>query len=156
MADADLGVHLFVSATALVRAVETHIQQRYGLSTGRFAVLLALSAAPGGQRTPSALADLLAVSRPTITGIVDGLERAGLVRRSADRTNRRNQPVAVTAQGLRLVRTIAPDHFGRFAKVVERLPAADRATLPRAPGLLEAFSALLLEGIADPSRGEPC
>jgi hypothetical protein len=29
MADADLGIQLFVSATTLVRAVETHIQQRY-------------------------------------------------------------------------------------------------------------------------------
>ena len=97
----------------------------------------------------------MVVSRPTITGIVDGLVRDGLVRRCADQTNRRNQPVAVTEPGLRLVRTIAPDHFRRLATVVERLPAADHALVGRAPTLLDAFSALLLEGLAAPRRGEP-
>lgn len=112
--DAELGTSLFAGSVRLVRTVDSHLQ-RYGLSSGRFAVLITLGAAPEGRHTPSAIAERIAVRRPTVTGIVNGLESAGLVRRSADPTSRRNQLVELTERGRRLVAEIAPDHFGRLA-----------------------------------------
>jgi DNA-binding MarR family transcriptional regulator len=147
MSEADLGSQLFVSATQLVRAVENHFQQRYGLSTGRFAVLVTLSSAPSAQRSPSSLAELLAVTRPTITGVVDGMVRDGLVRRCPDPSNRRNQPVALTDKGLSLVRQIAPDHFRRLAAAIMAFSPAERQTLRRAVVLLERFGEQLVEGL---------
>lgn len=144
--DAELGVLLFTGAAGLVRAVEEHIQ-RYGLSSGRFAVLLTLLSAPGGQRTPSDLAERLAVSRPTITGIVDGLEKAGVVIRRADRSDARNQPVALTGRGRRLIETIAPDHFRRLADAVRRFTPTERKVLRSSLDLHRRFGELLLEGV---------
>jgi hypothetical protein len=58
--DAELGASLFAGAVQLVRAVESHLH-RYGLSTGRFAVLITLGSAPYARHTPSALAERIAV-----------------------------------------------------------------------------------------------
>ncbi|KRV50338.1 transcriptional regulator [Wenjunlia vitaminophila] len=142
--DAELGALLFAGSGQLVRTVEDHLH-RYGLSPGRFAVLLALGSAPGGQRTPSALAERIAVSRPTVTGIVDGLVNAGLARRCADPTNRRNQPVALTEEGQRLIEETVPDHFRRLAAAVGRFSPAERETLRQAMGLINRFGDFLLE-----------
>jgi len=142
--DAGLGAWLFAGSAQLVRAIESHLQ-RYSLSTGRFAVLIALGSAPEGRLTPSALAERIAVRRPTVTGIVDGLENAGLVRRCADPANRRHQPVELTEQGHLRVREIAPDHFRRLAAVVGGFTPAERETLRSAMGLFELFGTALLD-----------
>ena len=144
VADAELGTLLFAGSVQLVRAVQRHLH-RYGLSTGRFAVLITLGSAPGGCHTPSALAERIAVRRPTVTGIVDGLENVGLVRRCADPANRRNQLVVLTEEGRRLVQEIAPDHFRRLVAAVGRFTPAERATLRAAMDLLDRFGDVLLE-----------
>ncbi|WP_134428272.1 MarR family winged helix-turn-helix transcriptional regulator [Mycobacterium ulcerans] len=142
--DAELGTALFAGSVRLVRTVESHLQ-RYGLSFGRFAVLITLGAAPEGRHTPSAIAERIAVRRPTVTGIVNGLESAGLVRRSADPTSRRNQLVELTERGRRLVAEIAPDHFGRLAAAMGEFTPAERDTLRAAMGLLDRFGEVLLD-----------
>ncbi|MFZ1176965.1 MAG: hypothetical protein WAO15_12005 [Mycobacterium sp.] len=78
-----------------------------------------------------------------MTGIVDGLESAGLVRRSADPPNRRNQLAALTEEGRRRVQETAPDHFRRPAAAVGRFTPAEWDTLRAAMGLLDRFRDIL-------------
>jgi long-chain acyl-CoA synthetase len=52
-----------------------------------------------GQEAASVLADKLAVSRPSVTGVVDGLVARGLVRRDHDGADRRRIGVGLTDEG---------------------------------------------------------
>jgi DNA-binding MarR family transcriptional regulator len=64
--------------------------------------LLALLA--DGAAMSSSLAERLAVKPPTVTSVVDGLVGRGLVERHPDPTDRRRLPLALTADGVTLVR----------------------------------------------------
>lgn len=66
-----------------------------------------------GPMSPSALGERLIVTRATVTGVVDSLERRGLVRRTAHPTDRRSLIVEITPEGLATlskVRTIVHRH----------------------------------------------
>jgi DNA-binding MarR family transcriptional regulator len=53
-----------------------------------------------GSMTPSGLGERLIVTRATVTGLLDSLERTGFVRRSANPTDRRSLVVEITPAGL--------------------------------------------------------
>jgi MarR family transcriptional regulator, transcriptional regulator for hemolysin len=68
------------------------------LSLSQYWILALLG---GGSAMSSILADKLAVTPPSITGIVDGLVARGLVERRPDANDRRRQYVAMTNAGTR-------------------------------------------------------
>ncbi|MET9701202.1 hypothetical protein ABZY31_30400, partial [Streptomyces sp. NPDC006529] len=68
-----VAVRLMATGARLGQAAEVHFG-RFGLSTGRYRLLADLEDS-GGEKSPSHLAVGLGVSRATITGLVDGLER---------------------------------------------------------------------------------
>lgn len=53
-----------------------------------------------GSMTPSELGERLIVTRATVTGLLDSLERRGFVRRSANPADRRSLVVDITPAGL--------------------------------------------------------
>ena len=53
-----------------------------------------------GSMTPSELGERLIVTRATVTGLLDSLERPGFVRRSANPADRRSLVVEITPAGL--------------------------------------------------------
>ena len=79
----------------LARVAEQTCQST-GISLPQYRLLV--SAADGPQRA-SELAAAVGVSRPTLTSLVDGLEQAGLVRRSPVSTDRRGIQLELTAAG---------------------------------------------------------
>src|SRR5437764_9770851 len=68
------------------------------LSLPQFRVLTLVD--EGGERA-SQLAERLAVAKPTITAVVDGLVERGYVKRSADCDDRRATKITLTAPGRR-------------------------------------------------------
>ena len=56
--------------------------------------------------SPSELGDRLVVTRATVTGVVDSLERRGFVLRSANPADRRSLLVDITPAGLAVVRDL--------------------------------------------------
>jgi long-chain acyl-CoA synthetase len=66
------------------------------LSLPQFRVLALVD--EGGERA-SQLADLLAVAKPTITAVVDGLVDRGYLKRTADCDDRRATKISLTAAG---------------------------------------------------------
>ena len=56
-----------------------------------------------GREAASVLADKLAVSRPSVTGVIDGLVARGLVRRDPDETDRRRIDLGLTDHGRRVL-----------------------------------------------------
>jgi DNA-binding MarR family transcriptional regulator len=66
-----------------------------------------------GRMPPSELGDRLQVTRATVTGVVDSLERRGFVRRSPHPADRRSLFVEITPEGLTVLkelRTIVHHH----------------------------------------------
>jgi len=124
-------LHLLHAGDEASHVVETHLAE-HGISQGRFMVLMLLlnnlSDCPH-PRTPAALADLSRVTRATMTGLIDTLERDGLVKREPDRDDRRMMSVTLTVKGRALLEKILPRHFQRMAELMQRLTETERKTL---------------------------
>ena len=59
-----------------------------------------------GRMSPSELGERLVVTRATVTGVVDSLERRGFVQRSANPADRRSLLVEITPAGLTVVQEL--------------------------------------------------
>ncbi|MCC6416342.1 MAG: MarR family transcriptional regulator [Opitutaceae bacterium] len=119
-----------------VHAVIEGLLAEYQISSGRFGVLMLLGRAanaracgPVGGSTPAELADAAGVARATMTGLVDTLERDGLVRREPNLEDRRMMSVVLTPAGNTLIRSMLPKHFQLMAALMQPLTVEERKTL---------------------------
>jgi DNA-binding MarR family transcriptional regulator len=90
-----------------------------------------------GPLTPSELASLERVQRPTATRIVARLEEEGLVERAADPADGRSFIVSPTAQGRVLLRKLRTRKNAYLARRLRGLGAEEVAALARAADILE-------------------
>jgi DNA-binding MarR family transcriptional regulator len=90
-----------------------------------------------GPITPSELASVENVKRPTATRLVARLEEQGLVERTADPLDRRSSLVGITPEGGRLLTHLRKRKNAYLAKRLRELDAEDVATLGRAADVLE-------------------
>ncbi|MEU3465469.1 MarR family transcriptional regulator [Streptomyces sp. NPDC006733] len=120
-----VAVRLISAGARVSRAAEVHFA-RFGLSTGRYRLLADLED-HGGEKSPSRLAEDLDVSRATITGLLDGLEREGLIARRPSTEDGRGSVAVLTARGAQRLRDMASDHFGRLEAMVVGLSVEERA-----------------------------
>jgi DNA-binding MarR family transcriptional regulator len=118
----------FLDATSQVYAAFDVHFARYGLSIGKFTLLMQLYVAPEGL-TPSEFADRVGVTRATITGLLDGLEREELIKREAHPNDRRRLIIRLTEKGRQLVAKVLPDHFCRTTGLMANLTPAEKKTL---------------------------
>jgi DNA-binding MarR family transcriptional regulator len=110
----------------------------HGLSPGRYAVLMSLFAR-NRPLAPSEIADRLDVTRATVTGLISGLVRDGLVSYAAgESADRRRKAIALTAKGRKLLTTVVPDIFTQMAGLLAPLSRSERATLLRLAHKVEA------------------
>ncbi len=124
-------LHLMQTADEAFRVTDSNLA-RHNISQGRFVVLMLLLDKTTNcpkPRTPAELAELANVTRATMTGLVDTLERDGLVRREPDLVDRRMMSVHLTAKGRALLDAILPTHFQRMAALMQTLSEAERRTL---------------------------
>lgn len=94
----------------------------------------------GGPRSIGELAAAEQVRPPTISRLVQELERDGLVRREADAEDARIQRVHATAAGEALLHAGRARRVARLAESLAALSPADRRLLERAAPLLEALA----------------
>lgn len=109
------------------------------LPGGQRAYLVLVTAATGRPRTQLALAGQLGIDKTAMTYLIDGLERARLVERGLDPTDRRARQVLVTEQGKaalaeaaaglaaiegRLLAPLAPEEARQFRELLGRVASA--------------------------------
>jgi DNA-binding MarR family transcriptional regulator len=85
--------------------------EAHGLTEGKFYVLVYLHCQTDGgdlSASPSDIADGLGVTRGTITGLLDGLERDGYVERQHDTDDRRALTVTMTQKARDFVDNFEP------------------------------------------------
>lgn len=116
----------FLDTTADVyQALDAHFA-RYGLSMGKFSLLIQLFIAPEEKLTPSEFAERANVTRATITGLLDGLEREELVKRQPHPEDRRRLYINLTNKGRELISGMLPDHFCRTNAMMANLNATEK------------------------------
>jgi DNA-binding MarR family transcriptional regulator len=96
-----------------------------------------------GSADQTALGRMLVVNRSNVTGLVDRMERDGLVARAGDPEDRRVRRVRMTTAGARLLERAERGYSARTREVVAGLTPAKLATLCR---LLETVRTALREG----------
>jgi DNA-binding MarR family transcriptional regulator len=102
--------------------------ERWDLSPSQFNVLNLLHINPAGL-SQTDLSLQLIMHRSNLTGLVDRLEKRGLVARREVAADRRAYSVVLTASGTRLLREILPRYYEEAARVWDRLPARRAAEL---------------------------
>jgi len=102
--------------------------ERWNLSPSQFNVLNLLRLTPAGL-SQTDLSRQLVMHRSNLTGLVDRLEKRGLVARREVAADRRAYSVVLTAAGTRLLRDILPRYYEEAARVWDHLPARRAAEL---------------------------
>ena len=137
-------LHLLRVATDLSIALDACLI-RHGLLQGRWWVLILLMRELNKTSTPSLLAKKAGVSRATMTGLLDGLEREDLVARVFDDADRRRLSIMLTDAGQQKLDDVMPDYYARLrvcmAGVDESARQQLQATLMNINAGLDAFNA---------------
>jgi DNA-binding MarR family transcriptional regulator len=97
----------------------------YGLSTATFNVLLELFRA-GGSLSPCDIGEQLSVTRGTVTGLLDSLERQRLVRRTPHPKDRRMLLIELTDEGRAILDRLMPEHFQGMCDLLACLSESER------------------------------
>ncbi len=136
IAETDLGELAARLRLAITRTAR-RLRQEAGtdLSPSQTAALATIDS--DGPLTPSELASLERVQRPTATRIVARLEDEGLVARAADPADGRSFIVSATAQGRALIRKLRTRKNAYLARRLRALDVEEVATLARAAEILE-------------------
>jgi DNA-binding MarR family transcriptional regulator len=111
--------------------------RRRGFSSAAFGVLQVLHQS-GGSAAPHEISDRLAVSRATVTGLLDGLEHRRLVRRTPDPGDRRRLRVQLTGRARVVLAEMLPAHTRAVHRIFAVLPAADQQQLVELLGRIRA------------------
>ncbi|GAA4707737.1 MarR family winged helix-turn-helix transcriptional regulator [Brevibacillus fulvus] len=101
----------------------------YGLSPGRIRVLLVMYVENDKYFTPSELADKVGITRATVTGLLDGLVRDGIVERRNHPNDRRMVMIRLTHDGVKLLNRVLPPHYLLIAQLMSGLNETERKSL---------------------------
>jgi DNA-binding MarR family transcriptional regulator len=126
------------------------VDRAAGHSGPRLSALSVLAFA--GPLSLSRLAAAEQVSLPSASRLVRELERAGLVRRSADPTDARAIVLAVTAKGRELMQRGRARRVEALEAAATRLAPAERAALARSVSALSALAGQLGGASGAPAR----
>jgi DNA-binding MarR family transcriptional regulator len=120
---------------------------RFGITGAQWGVLCNLHRAEREGQPALRLTDLserLLIRPPSVSSVVDRLERARLVTRGDSATDLRSKPVALTERGRHLVERILSVHGAQIESLMGALTAAEQAELQGMLRRLEEHMAVLL------------
>src|SRR5438105_2397349 len=138
----ETAVRALVRAFGLLERVQQPYWSSFGISGSQWGVLRALyraetesaashtSGSAGGLRLTD-LSERLLIRPPSVTGVVDRLQRAGLVVRGGSRTDLRVKQVGLTPDGRQLVKRVLAVHSDQVSAVLGGLEPDEQAELHR-------------------------
>jgi DNA-binding MarR family transcriptional regulator len=115
-------------AESLVSAELNRKLRPHGLSIATFNVLMILEGAETSL-CPWQIGERLLVTRGTVTGLLDSLEKQGLIRRVPNPEDRRSLQVELTAKARKLLGGLCGEHFSNEVEMTEGLSAREQETL---------------------------
>ena len=131
-ADDHRALRLWLRLLSCTQHIERHVRSRlrgrFGTTLPRFDLLSQLERHPEGLRM-NALSRRMMVTGGNVTGIVDQLEREGLVERLADEKDRRAFRVRLTKVGERAFAEMAGEHEAWIVELLSGLTRREHADL---------------------------
>lgn len=103
----------------------------YGISHGRFSILLALQQSTDEAMISREIAVILGKSKPTVARMLERLASDGLIRLHGDRTDGRKKRIGLTPKATALLGRIIPEYNKRIARMSRGLTAEDKRRLMR-------------------------
>lgn len=128
--------YLRISAAVLNRMEA--LLMSYGVTPARMPILMLLLNAGDAGIRPSDLAEQVGVTRATMTGLLDNLEKAGLIARESDPKDRRALVIKITAQGIAFAERVCPIHMRNIYTLLRDLSPADHTALRECLAKLQA------------------
>lgn len=131
--------------TSLRRIIRTvnleskRIEKEYGISIPQLLCLNFLNNRPNYQASQKEIKDLLSLNASTVTGIINRLEKKGLVAKLPRGEDRRVSNVAITAKGSELIKNTPEPMHQRLSHKLENLSPSELREIKRAFQLISDF-----------------
>ena len=132
-----LWLRLLATTNLIEERVRRLLQERFATTLPRFDLMSQLERVPEGLKMGE-LSERLMVTGGNVTGITDLLERAGLVTRVMDRSDRRAFRVRLTAAGRKAFRAMADEHERWIIEVCGGLRSRELSQLTDLLGRLKS------------------
>jgi DNA-binding MarR family transcriptional regulator len=133
----DVFVRLLRGHAATTRALSAELQADFGLTINDYEALLRLARAEDGQMRRIDLANELLLTASGVTRLLDGLERAGYVRKASCASDARVTYAELTAAGRKRFEEASRAHVAAIRRLFEeRYDEEELATLARLLGRL--------------------
>ena len=121
-------LNLLRVASDLIDSTDQYFYE-HGTSQGRFTVLCLLNRNPEVPLCPADLAQRAGVTRATMTGLLQGLEQEGLIKRTSSNDDKRMFYVELTPKGRRYLDSIVPDWFRRVGELMAGISDRERIAM---------------------------
>jgi DNA-binding MarR family transcriptional regulator len=124
--------HAFLRSWGLLRQAQDPYFARFGISASQWGILRVLQRAELGGEAELPLKEVgerLWIQPPSVTGIVDRLERQGFVKRSSSRTDLRVRHLSLTPQGRALMAEVLAGHAERIQSLFAGLQPQEQETM---------------------------
>lgn len=121
-------LNLLRVASDVLDATEDYFIE-HGTSQGRFTVLCLLNRNPDVPLCPADLAHRAGVTRATMTGLLQGLEAEGLLKRTSSNDDKRMFFVELTPKARRYLDSVLPDWFRRVGELMDNLNDKERLSM---------------------------
>lgn len=112
---------------------------QYSLSSGRFTLMLLLKRSPNGLM-PSELAQKVGVTQATISGLINSLEKAEIVKRMTHERDGRSFVIRLTENGEALCNKVLPEYHTRVSHFWSSFDVEEK-------GQLNKFFERLIQGM---------
>lgn len=119
----------FKTIAAEIHSKRDELFNSFGVTPGRFHLLMILKVESTKSLSPSELAKRTHVTRATMTQFVDALEKEEFVKRTHDPKDRRGMLVKLTDKGAAKVNEIMPHYLDRMCKFTSGLTREERCQL---------------------------
>ena len=107
----------FIKMATAMNIRREAIFNEYGLTSGRFHLLMLLKRESSHYLSPSELAKRTSVSRGTMTQFIDAIEKDSYAIRISDPHDKRGMLVELTEKGDKTLKKILPDYFSKMEVV---------------------------------------
>jgi DNA-binding MarR family transcriptional regulator len=112
----------------LLSDIEKYLRN-FGLSHGRFSILLSLLESPERALIGNELAVRLGKSKPTITKMIEKLIQEGYILQSSEKTDLRKKMYSLSKKAKKLLNRITPGYAERLNEVALGLSTRDKSAL---------------------------
>lgn len=121
-------LRLLVLGSELLSRLDNYLDG-FGLTHGRFLTLVLLLRRESGEAPPSVLAAEQGVTRATMTGLLQQLEKDGLATRRPAYDDGRKMLAGLTPEGFALIKKLLPGYYTLVNELMAPLESDEKETL---------------------------